>query len=972
VKFEVVRDEILRRWRQLIVAGVFLIGAYAAVGFLLVPYFARYAIEKYVTEDLKRQVSIGKITFNPFTFTSEIRNFALTEANNAPIASFDFFRINFQISSILYRAWTFREVRLDRPDIQMIIDSDGSLNLGKLKAQPPPAPAGRAVVKPFHVPSLRIFTLSVHEGRFGFEDRSSTRKSPFTATLKPIEFTLTNFRTDPDYENAYNFEGTTLAGERLAWTGQFTVQPTGSTGSFEISNLKSSTIAAYLGDALGFDLTSGFLDLKGGYRVALDDKLHFSIDLPAMKLRELGIAPAKSDAAAEPWIRLPLVEVSNSTFSFDDRKIHIGSVSIDRPSLDVWREMDGSVNLSKLGGDQPATSLPATSGKPAVFFDGWNFDIGTIAIQSASVNAEDRMMAPPFKPVKLAFNPVQLTISNFSNVPGNVSMADADITAVEKGRLAAKGTFTLAPMAAKADIDITDLELPPLEPYIVGTRPLQLTGGQLSAKGSLQVTDEPAKGQPGTMFAGEVTIANLATIDNELKLDFLKWKSLRLAGLRYTEGPDRLDIERVEALQPYGRFLISPEHGLNVVRVLSARNSDQSASPKTPMMPVVIRTVVVRDGTSDFRDFSVDPNFSAAIYSLNGSVTGLSSDRNSRAEVMLTGSVDRYSPVDISGQVNLLSAALYCNMAIKFRNMELTTFNPYSGKYAGYSIRKGKLTTELQYKVENRKLNAEHHIVLDQLEFGAATDSKEKVPLPIKLAAALLKDRHGVIDVNVPVSGSIDDPTFRLAPLIWKAFKGLLDRIVTAPFKLIGALFGKGDDLEYVEFRAGSATITPDQEDKIATLAKGMVERPEIRLDIPLRALTSADDTALAKNAFDAALAPLLPQSAPGEPPTSEQRLAALTQLYQQQMGTAPEYPAPPAADADVVSTNIKFLEDALRPRFTVTASQRDQLARGRADAVQAAVLSNMQVEPERVFLAERESGKSPISDTVRMELRLE
>jgi len=159
----------------------------------------------------------------------------------------------------------------------------------------------------------------------------------------------------------------------------------------------------------------------------------------------------------------------------------------------------------------------------------------------------------------------------------------------------------------------------------------------------------------------------------------------------------------------------------------------------------------------------------------------------------------------------------------------------------------------------------------------------------------------------------------------------LLDRIVTAPFKLLVSLFGKGDELEYVDFRAGSAALTPDQQEKVATLAKAMAERPEIRLDVPLRALTPADDTALARSSFEAALAPLLRPAAPGDPVTRDRRLAALAQLYQQQMGAAPIYPAPPAADADVVSINITFLEDALRPRFTVTASQREQLARSRA-----------------------------------------
>jgi Domain of Unknown Function (DUF748) len=388
-------------------------------------------------------------------------------------------------------------------------------------------------------------------------------------------------------------------------------------------------------------------------------------------------------------------------------------------------------------------------------------------------------------------------------------------------------------------------------------------------------------------------------------------------------------------------------------------------------MPVRIRSVVIQEGNVDFSDHSVEPNFSATILGLTGGASGLSSDEASRADVKLSGTVDRYAPVDITGRFNLLSAALFTDVAANFHNMELTTFNPYSGKYAGYSISKGKLTTELHYKVENRKLDAQHHIVLDQLEFGAATDSKDKVPLPVRLAAALLKDRHGIIDINLPVRGSLDDPEFRIRPIVWKAFVGLMDKAVTAPFHLLGSLFGRGEEIAFVDFSPGSATLAADQKDKLETLAKGLIERPQLRLDIPLQTLSAADDEALARTQLDAALVPLLSPSGSTAVVTQEQRLTALTQLYQQQFGNAPVFPPGPS-EADAVVPHVAFLEKELRPRFNPTSDQRTQLARSRADVVQAAVLANTEIAPERLFLTERSSGKTAVPGTVRMEFSLE
>ncbi len=223
---------------------------------------------------------------------------------------------------------------------------------------------------------------------------------------------------------------------------------------------------------------------------------------------------------------------------------------------------------------------------------------------------------------------------------------------------------------------------------------------------------------------------------------------------------------------------------------------------------MAIKKIVSHASQANFADLSVQPNFATGIQRIEGTVLGLSSKNQFAGEsgyswrrrCILAG--DRSK-----GEVNVLSAASYTDLAMSFRNMELSTFNPYSGKFAGYNITKGKLTTELHYKVDGRKLDAQHHITVDQLEFGEKTDSKDAVSLPIKLAVALLKDRNGVIDLDIPVTGTLDDPAFRLGPIIWKVFVNILEKAVTAPFALLGALFGGGPDLQFVDFQPGAADL---------------------------------------------------------------------------------------------------------------------------------------------------------------------
>jgi hypothetical protein len=309
---------------------------------------------------------------------------------------------------------------------------------------------------------------------------------------------------------------------------------------------------------------------------------------------------------------------------------------------------------------------------------------------------------------------------------------------------------------------------------------------------------------------------------------------------------------------------------------------------------------------------------------------------------------------------------------MSFRNMELTTFNPYSGKFAGYNISKGKLSTDLHYTVNDRKLDASHHIVLDNLEFGDKTDSKDAAPIPLKLAVALLKDRQGIIDVNLPVSGTLDDPKFRLGPIIWKAFVGLLTKIVTAPFAALGALFGGGDELAFVDFPAGSSTLDATQAAKLNTLSKALVERPQLRLSVPLTVADKRDSEALALAAMMAKL-PEDARAAPTDEKSKKARLALLEKAYLDVAGHKPEFPNGLTTELEgVLDEQLKFVNEQLIAKLHPDENQLNGLARDRARAVQDALLSNADLNPEHVFItAERSEGKTE-GEQIRMEMKLE
>ena len=221
----------------------------------------------------------------------------------------------------------------------------------------------------------------------------------------------------------------------------------------------------------------------------------------------------------------------------------------------------------------------------------------------------------------------------------------------------------------------------------------------------------------------------------------------------------------------------------------------------------------------------------------------------------LKGAVGEFSPVTISGEIQPFAFERYTDIDLRFENISLPIFNPYSGQLAGYSIAKGKLTTDLHYLIQDRKLDAQHKIRIDQLEWGEETAAKGEATLPVKFATALLKDRNGVIELDVPVTGSIDDPKFRIGPIVWQVIKNILVKAVTAPFALLGSLFAGAEEAQFVDFAPGSATLDPASAGRLAALSKSLVEKPAIKLDVPIGALADIDGPALAARAYEQQLA---------------------------------------------------------------------------------------------------------------------
>jgi len=400
--------------------------------------------------------------------------------------------------------------------------------------------------------------------------------------------------------------------------------------------------------------------------------------------------------------------------------------------------------------------------------------------------------------------------------------------------------------------------------------------------------------------------------------------------------------------------------------------------------------VLFNDGAMFFADLTLKPNFVTGIQNLNGYLKGLSSVSASHAELELNGKVDAYAPVRIYGTLNPLTAEQRSDITLDFKNIELTTFTPYSGKFMGYPIERGKLSVLLNYKIEGRELKGENKLKIEKLTLGEKTDSPDATHLPVRFAIALLKDKNGDIDLDVPVSGNLDDPEFSVGRVILKMFVNLITRLVTSPFKLMGAMFGGGEDenLETLNFSPGSALLVGSETHKLTTLGKGLAERPGLRLDITETAHPVVDSVALAERRYDTAI---LDQRAlvahKGAATDSvgiddlprDMYVRCVEAAYRAKFGTLPKVEATRAkglkgaakdsALAVIEAQRVHEMEFRVRESLPTLPGDVALLARTRAENIRRWLLENQAIEPSRIFIVR--SAEPPVGDSIAVQVKL-
>ena len=777
----------------------------------------------------------------------------MQQPSAAPLLKLPKFDVVVDAFEVFANKMALKSIKSQGLEVHVALDRKGEINLANLvapSANSQPAPAKKDDDKPF---AYQIEEIAFDGATIHFIDEQP--QQPYKTRLDNVRLKVTGLNNEADKKANVELSFDSDAKESFSHAGTVQLTPLLADGKLEIRALQLKRLRPYYEDLLGVEFKDGLLDLST--QVAFAQKA----DEPEVKLTELTAAlrSLRMDVPgeSEPLWRVPLLTVKDTTVDVGKRSVVIGSVETRDGNGYVQREKDGTISYARLiktRGPESATKQPVKAEQAS-----WTVETKRVVFNGFRIVYEDRSLAAP---ARIVVSNTTLRGENFSNVEKSRGKATFQATINDKGTLKFAGTVGTRPVAAQLEIDAQGIDVLPFWPYLEDRVHFLLTSGNIGTKGNL-VFDASGAGPAKVNYDGSFDIADFATVEKSNSSDLLKWKSLNLNAVQFNLEPFRLNIGEINLGDFYSRLILGADGKINLQKLTpqteekkidpaaiektagkSPEKSELPAAPATgPDKAITIGKINLTAGNIDFSDLFIKPNYNANLTGVQGTISELKPE--APGDIDLKARLDNAAPVEIKGKLNPLSKDLFLDIVADAKEIELSPMTPYSGRYVGYGIEKGKLSFNVKYKLENRKLTAQNKIILNQLTFGPRIESPDATKLPVLLAVALLKDRDGVIDIDMPISGSLDDPQFSIGGIIWRMIVNILTRAITAPFSLLGAAFsgggGSGEELSYVEFDNGRANLNQAAQSKIAALAKGLNNRPSINLELTGRVDPASD-----------------------------------------------------------------------------------------------------------------------------------
>ncbi len=957
---------------------------------LIAPWAIKSQLQQLVQKRLQLQLQTRSFTINPYALSLNIQGLQISGQGLAQPLGFEQLYINFQLSSLWRCAWSFKEFHILGLQGQLLRNKDGSTNFSPLMARwnasaptqtDPPATDDSSPTR------LWIQDLQIQLDKFVLDDL--THSTPYHTQLGPVSLSAQALSSLPNATGQQHFELRTPQGLSLGWSGNISLQPLASSGQFQLRGPLIYLAADYLQDQLNFTASPDDFALGFDYALSQRGTLPLAVKLSNINLDLKNLQ--LQDLKHQPLLQLSQIALRQGQLDWPEQRVNIPQISLGDGEFWLARDNQGQINVAQLLRESEAKpSTPAEPpSKPTL---PWQISNQQLALGDWQIHFADQSL--PGHP-QLTLTNVNAKLNNLSNLPQQLITYTAGLK-LDEGQVQSQGQLQLQPLGKfQAQLTAQQLPLQLAQAYVQTLAKIQLKSGSLSF--TSHIAGDTAE---QLQIAAELNLDNLEVDEQNSARAILAWQQLTLKDISVETQQRNLSLGQITLDKLFADFTIAADGSTSLDRILPDQNPGQakasasvdSATAGEDPAPwhIQLGRTQINNGGGLFSDNSLPLAFKAQIQQLNGYITGIDSAAAAPATLKLEGQVAPYGQLQINGSLLPLTPALLTQIKLKFRNLNIPEFSPYSIKFAGRKIASGKMDLDLNYNIKNKAMQGSNKLVLKDFTLGQRVEQPGAMDLPLDLAIALLKDSQGKISADLPVSGKLDDPQFNYGKVIGQAFTRMITNLTTAPFKLLGSLLGLGEseNLGSIALNLGSAQLAPPEQEKLNKLAQALAARPQLQLQIAGIYQRQLDGQALAQQALLQSLRTQLTDPGAELDSNDKKQLKLLEAMYEAQ-GLLPRLSdlrhalittdITSATSAQQKAQQQQLEQSAYFDKLLVslaaaqppTQSQLDELGLARAHAI-ANYLQQEGLSAERIKLLPTKALKAGAKQTLQLKLKLQ
>ncbi|MFM5051900.1 DUF748 domain-containing protein [Aeromonas veronii] len=945
------------------------------------PRLVQRYLPGWLAEHYGLQLTLGEIDVGLRNPSLTLGATTLLDAKQQPIIGFEqlFITPNLQ-ASWQQKGVVLSAVTLTKPVVllQRLTDKKGDVRLNLTDAlatllAPAPSPEPETASAPLLVD---IASIAVTDGHVRYQDQRKESEPGWLPPLNLEKMTLKldNLRTEANHPTAYQLNAAINGKSSLAAHGKLDVMSGMGQGKASLKQVDLKPFAPLWAPYLKLDLAKGHANAEVEYQLKEGKQgVLWQLSKGKLTLDNWQLKKHKGDEFA----RFGQLALSDLAVDGQKQSLQIGKITLQQPLLKATLNPQQELDLADLLIEQvPAKPVKeantanevannaapksaqqaktAGNGKKHGADKPWQWQIKQIVIDKGDLTLTESSSGKPqarqLSGLKLALGP----LGSKGEQPSKLTLATQFN---QSSPLAFDGQLTLSPFTLSGDINQQELPLTLAQPYLADLVRIKVQNGLLSSKTRLDLATTAQGDLSKLTLQGGLDINGLKVVDRADNQRLLEFNTLALTGLTYDGISQQMRIKEIALNKPFARIEINEDGTTNLQQLLlpqpaAAKSTEAKAGSKAPDFRFTIDQLRTEQGNLRFADRSLSQDFVADIASLGGQSRHISNIPGQRSDLAFNGKVDRYAPVTIRGGTNLLVANPILDIAVAFHNLELTTFTPYSGTYAGYAIDKGQLSMKLHYKLEGNRLEGDNDITIKKLQLGEKIKSDQAKDLPLGLAIALLSDANGVIQMNLKVKGDLDQPDFSIGNIFWDVLGNTLSKAITSPFSLLASLADGTEDLDELPFLPGDPDLTPTQQEKLVKLAQALKDRPKLSMNIRGKVNFNEERPILQRQKLERVLAKLTGNQADLDLLEQDSALQeALAQAYEERFGE----------DLDDLADRLHLDEESaalraqavilLRDQQLITAKSLRNLAMRRAQNTKEFLVDSQGIAPERLFV---------------------